>query len=430
MLRITRKELAPGVQLTAVHTQKFKTCLLGVTFLAALSQETAAENALIPAVLRRGTKNHPDMESLSAALDDLYGGSIEPMVRKKGETHCIGFVGSFLDDKYVPEESRILESAADLMAELLFAPAGTPGEFHQEYLDGERVNLISRIRAQMNEKRQYSMTRLVEEMCAGEAYGVNKLGTADSAAKITAQNLWHRYEALLSGAPVEMYYCGSAPLERLEQALKPLVSRLSGTFRKEKPICNVTVKAPSEPRFFEDHMDVTQGKLALGFRLDSDFYETSDLPVLMMLNAVYGGTTTSKLFMNVREKLSLCYFASSLLDKHKGLMLVSSGIEFDKFEQAKTEILDQLNACRTGSISGEELESARRFVISSLQAVLDSQGKLEDYWLGQSVSDQTVAPEELARSVAKVNAAQMVQMAVRMRLDSIYFLNGKGALNR
>ena len=210
MTEVTRRELFPGVWLRTVHTNKFKSSYLSLTLLAPLDPETAAANALVPSVLRRGTAVHPDMESLSAALDELYGGAIEPAVRKKGETQCVGFVASFLDDAYTLKGERLLESAAALLGELLLRPRTADGVFDPDYVAGERANLIDRIRAQVNDKRTYALQRLTREMCRYEAFGVDKLGDEETVAAVTPQSLWARYQDLLSTARVEVYYCGSA----------------------------------------------------------------------------------------------------------------------------------------------------------------------------------------------------------------------------
>ena len=210
MIEVTRTQLLPGVHLTAVQTQKFKSSVLGMQFLLPLAREQAALHALLPMVLRRGTAEHPDMESLSAVLDELYGGSLEPTVRKKGETQCVGFVGSFLDDAYTLDGSAVLEPSAALLGELVLRP----------YTRQERENLVTRIRAQVNDKRQYAQVRVVAEMCAGEPFGVDKLGDEASAAAITPQKLWDCYQQVLRTAPIEFYYCGSAPLERVRAAVQ------------------------------------------------------------------------------------------------------------------------------------------------------------------------------------------------------------------
>jgi predicted Zn-dependent peptidase len=428
MTDVIYKELLPGVRLTAVHTNKFKTCLLGMTLLAPLDAATASANALIPMVLRRGTRSCPDLQALSAALDELYGGSVEPMVRKKGETQCVGFVGSFLDDAYAPDGAMLLEPAAALMGDLLLRPATEGGAFRADYTEGERANLIDRIRAQINDKRQYSMLRLAQLMCAGEAYGVDKSGDARSAAAVTPQLLWERYHKLLSEAPLELYFCGSAPIDRVEKAFSAALQGLPRATGRKKPECLVKSRAAEgAPAYFTDRLDVTQGKLAMGFRTGGVSAPSDKLPALMVFNAVFGGTTTSKLFMNVREKLSLCYFASSMLEMQKGIMLVSSGIEFDKNQRARDEILAQLDACKKGEIEVQELEGARASVMGTLRSSMDSHARLEDHWLAQAVAGLTVGPGELADRIAGVTLQQVVEVAGDVELETVYFLDRKEA---
>ena len=426
MAELTRSELFPGVHLMAVHTEKFKSCVLGASFLAPLDRTTAACNALVPSVLRRGTQEHPDMESLSAALDELYGGSIEPVVRTRGETQCVGFLGSFLDDAYTLDGSAILEKAADLLGELLLRPCTEQGVFRRDYTDSERQNLIDRIRAQVNDKRSYALLRLKREMCAGEPFGVDRLGDESSARAITPESLWARYQDLLRTAPMELYYCGSAKPERVADALRAALSQLP-TDGVRTPLPRPAAKeAPAQPREVVESLDVTQGKLTMGLRTGSTVW-SEDYPALLLANAIFGGTTTSRLFLHVREKLSLCYYASSQLEKLKGVMLVSSGVEFDKVGEARAEILAQLEACRKGAFEDWELEGARRSVVSALHSAMDAQARLEDFWLGQAVAGLTEDPEALARRVEEVTREQVVAAFSSLQLDTIYFLKGREA---
>lgn len=426
MAELTRSELFPGVHLTAVHTEKFKSCVLGASFLAPLDRTTAACNALLPSVLRRGAEAHPDMESLSAALDELYGGSIEPVVRTRGEVQCVGFLGSFLDDAYTLDGSAILEKAAALLGELLLRPCTEQGVFRCDYTDRERQNLIDRIRAQVNDKRSYALLRLKREMCAGEPFGVDRLGDEASARAITPESLWARYQELLHTAPMELYYCGSARPERVADALRAALSQLpTGGARAPLPR-PVAKEAPAQPRTVVESLDVTQGKLTMGLRTGCAVW-SGDYPALLLANAVFGGTTTSRLFLHVREKLSLCYYASSQLEKLKGVMLVSSGVEFDKVDQAREEILAQLAACQRGEFEDWELEGARRSVVSALHSAMDAQARLEDFWLGQAVAGLTEDPEALARRVENVTREQVAAAFSSLQLDTIYFLKGREA---
>ena len=425
MTQVTRTDLMPGVHFRAISTGKFKSSYLSITFLTPLNRETAASNALIPYVLRRGSQEHPDMESISAALDELYGGAIEPMVRKKGETQCVGFVASFLDDAFALEGEAILEPAAKLMGELLLRPYTQEGAFCPDYTAGEKANLIDRIRSQVNDKRAYSTLRLKQLMCRDEAYGVDVWGDEEGAAAITPQGLWQRYRQLLSSCEVEVYYCGSAAPQRAEQAVKAALAGLPRREELEETDCEIRLTAPVQPQVIEEAMDVTQGKLAMGFRTGGMSVWEEDYPALVMLNAIYGGTTLSKLFMNVREKLSLCYYASSNIEKMKGILWVSSGIEFDKYQQAKDEILEQLEAIRRGEIEPWELEGARRTIMTGHLTTLDSQSRQEDFWLGQAAAGVDEGLESLCARIEQITLEQVVQAAKRLQLDTIYFLKGR-----
>lgn len=425
MSQVTRRELFPGVWLRTVHTNKFKSSYLSLTLMAPLDRGTAGANALIPSVLRRGTAVHPDMESLSAALDELYGGAIEPVVRKKGETQCVGFAASFLDDAYALKGEKILEPAAALLGELLLKPYTRDGHFCPDYTAGEKANLIDRIRAQINDKRTYATQRLTQEMCRYELFGVDKLGDEESVSALTPEGLWERYQRLLREAQVEVYYCGSAAPERVEEALKAALSALPVSEDRLDPDCEVRVTAGPEPILVEEAMDVTQGKLSLGFRTGGQTCWEKSFPALYLAVAVYGGTTLSKLFMNVREKLSLCYYASATLERMKGLVLVSSGIEFGKYQTAKDEILAQLEAVRRGEIEDWELEGSRRTLIGMCHATLDDQGRQEEFWLGQAAAGLEYGPEELAASLERVTREEVAQAARCLELDTVYFLKGK-----
>ena len=425
MSQVIRRELFPGVWLRTVHTNKFKSSYLSVTLLTPLDRETAGANALIPEVLRRGTAVHPDMESLSAALDELYGGAVEPIVRKKGETQCVGFLASFLDDAYALKGEKILEPAATLLGELLLNPYTQNGVFASDYTAGEKANLIDRIRAQINDKRTYATQRLAQEMCKYEAFGVDKLGDESRVSAITPESLWERYQTLLREAQVEVYYCGSASPDRVAEALKGALDRLPVNENRVDPECSVRVSAGPEPIVVEEEMDVSQGKLTMGFRTGGLTCWEEEFPALFLCVAVFGGTTLSKLFMNVREKLSLCYYASATLEKMKGLVLVSSGIEFDKYQTAKDEILAQLEAVRQGEIEDWELEGSRRTLIGACQATLDDQGRQEEYWMGQTAAGLELAPEEFAAQLEAVTREQVSAAARKLELDTIHFLKGK-----
>lgn len=423
MSTVTRNQLMPGVFLTSIHTPKFKSSMLSMTLLTPLRKETAAVNALIPFLLRRGSESHPDMQSLAAALDQLYGGSIEPAVRKRGETQCVGFVGSFLDDAYALDRSRVLEPAAGLMGELLLRPYTQEGAFCPEYTQQEKANLADRIRAEINDKRQYAVSRLVEEMCAGEPYGVGRMGREEDVEPITPQSAWEQYQALLAHSRLEVYYCGSTQPQEVGRILEKV---LKGLPREGGYEVGETIVTPLalQIRQVTESLDVAQGKLTMGFRTGGITMADPRYPALILCNALFGGTTTAKLFLNVRERLSLCYYASSSLDRYKGVMLVSSGVEFADKQRAEDEILAQLEACRRGEFEPWEVDGARSYTASSLMTIPDSQSRQEDWWMSQTAAGLAQSPQELAQAVKDVALKDAVAVAKGLSLDTVYFLKG------
>jgi predicted Zn-dependent peptidase len=387
----------------------------------------AAATALIPRVLRRGSAAHGDMRAIADALDGLYGARVEPTVRKKGELQCVGFYASFVDDDFLPKGENVLEKTAALVGELLLMPRTRGGLLQHDYVDGERVNLINDIRAGINDKRVYALDRLLSNMCSGEAFGANRLGDESTARAVTAKALTRRYQELISTADIEIFYCGAASPDRvasaLTDALAPLPRRSAGRPRG----ADVLLEPPAPgPRRFTEALDVQQGKLAVGFRL-GECMKAPDYPALAVFNAVFGGSVTSKLFLNVRERLSLCYYASSSVEKHKGVMTVSSGVDFDKFDEALREIYAQLDAVAAGDISDWELLSAKRAVITSVKSALDTPAGLEELYFDHAVASIKFAPEELAGLAGLVTRESVAAIAAGIRADSEFRLTGAPA---
>jgi predicted Zn-dependent peptidase len=418
-VEVIRTQLAEGVYLTCLPAKKFKTSLLSAQFVAPLREETAALYALLPAVLRRGTVRCPDMGSLSAELDRLYGAQIDYTVRKKAESHCIGFVASLIDDAFVPGGEKLLEPVAALLGELICAPVTKNGRFLQEYVEGERTNLVDAIRGVLNDKRDYADLRLLQEMCGGEPYGVSRFGDERSAERITPQKLFAAYRTLISSARLELFYSGSAEPRRVEQAL---LSALSDLPRERVGELRLSSIHPPrrEVKQVTEEMDVTQGKLGMGFSCGSE-----DTSALLLGNTLFGGSSNSKLFLNVREKLSLCYYASSAYHRQKGLITVSSGVEFENFQRAYDEILLQLQAVQAGHLEDWELEGARSTLLNAYASMGDSQGRLENFYLGQAATGRSETPEELAAEVRDTTAQRVRDAMSTVTLDTVYFLKGK-----
>ena len=419
-MEFNRTELMPGVFLSHLRSDKFKTACMSVTLLTQLRRETAAMNAVIPFVLRRGTTRYSDMEQLSRRMDELYGAAVEPVVRRIGEIQCIGFYGSFPEPDYLPGGEALLGDTCALMAQLLLDPVTRGGLLLPQYVDSEREKLLDIIRSRMNDKRSYALTRCIEEMCCYEDFAVSRFGSESEAENIHYKKLTRHYRELIQTCPVEIFYCGKTDFKAVSAAMRDAFSAMPRGEIDYDIGTDLRMNAVEDHvRFVEEEMDVTQGKLVLGFRL-GECMEEPDIPALYVFNAVYGSGATSKLFMNVREKLSLCYYASSAVYLHKGIMLVSSGIEFDKLDAARDEILAQLD------ITDDELRSAKKSVASDLRAVQDSIGELEGFYLSQALDGLDYGPAELAALAEDVTKEDVQAIAESIECDLIYFLKGSG----
>lgn len=418
-MRSVRSELMPGVGLTQVRSTKFKTGVLSLQLILPLEKKTAAAGALLPAVLRRGTVRFPDTAALSAQLDMLYGAGISCTVRKKAESQCIGFVAGFLDDRFVPDGTRLLEPVAALLGELLLDPVTRNGRFLSEYVEVERENLVDLIRSILDDKRDYADYRLLEEMCARERYGVDRLGDEATAARITNQTLYRFYRRALETARIELFYCGSAEPSRVESALAAALAPLPRA-RMAEPERVSRPAAPDAPRVITETLPVSQGKLALGLRAASN-----DESALLLANMIFGGYSNSRLFLNVREKLSLCYYAGSTYHRSKGIWTVSCGIEPHNYDAALDEILRQLRSLASGALEPWELEGARRCVIGSLRAREDSAGRMEEVFLTRAVTGVDESTDELIASLEAVTPERVAAAAQSVAPDTIYFLRGE-----
>lgn len=425
-----REELLPGVWLTALCTDKFKTGTLTLSLLSQLDGQTASMHALIPHVLRRGTVSLPDMESLDARLDGLYGSRVESSVRRVGEVQVTGFAASFPEDRLLPEKMGLLGRISSLLGELLLRPNTRGGLLLPDYVNGERDKLVERIRAQKNDKDSYAVQRLIQLMCECEPISVGTLGSEESAEGIHYTKLTRRWRELTATAPIELFYCGSEEFAAVSDAL---AEALTGLPRGEIATdigTDVRMNSLEESaREFTDYMDVTQGKLAMGWRLGDSMLEP-DVPALMVFNAVFGGSVTSKLFMNVRERLQLCYYASSGLDWQKGLLIVSSGVAFDKLGAARDEILAQLGAIKEGKVTEDELVAARRAVRHRLSTMADDPFSLENHYLSVNIAGSDASPGELAAACEDVTLEDVVEIARNTECDAIYYLRaGEDAEN-
>ena len=414
-------ELMPDVWLTTVRTRKFKTSCWGLQLLTPLKRDTAAMNALLPSVLRRGTARLPDQASITAELDELYGGSIEPTVSKRGDMQCIGFRAYFLDESCLPGGAALLERAAGLLGELLLHPATRNGRLRQDYVLSERDNLIRRIESRRNNKRLYAAQRIVEEMFAHTDYAVSRLGTLEEAQRITAMKLFRQYREVLEHAPIELFYCGSAPAEQVELAWREALMGLPRA-QTRYLVTTDSRRPPFEKVIYtREQMSVRQGKLEMGFRVGFGISDAM-YPALMVANAMFGGTPGSRLFRHVREKRGLCYYASSDLRSLKGFLTVSCGVDPANFAAAEEEILAQLTELQEGNFTDEEFEAAKRSVLRSMELAEDDPAALRNQWVRDRAGGEPFEIDRFRAQVRDVTETQAAAAAMEIVLYNVYEL--------
>ena len=425
-MEMSRIELMPGVWLNHLRSDKFKTACLSVNLLTQLTRETASMNALLPYVLRRGCTHYDSMEAVSARLDELYGAAVEPVVRRLGEVQSIGFYASIPESEFLPGKEDVLRPACELLAELLLDPATRGGLLLPRYVDSEREKMLDALRASVNDKRSYAVKRCLEEMCCFEDFSAGRLGSVEEMKNVRYQKLSKHYRSLLQQCPIEIIYCGRAERRRLAAILRDVLATLPRGEIDEEIGTEIRMNAlEDQPREVVEPMAVSQGKLVIGFRL-GDCMEDPDPAALIVFNGVFGSGSSSKLFVNVREKLGLAYYAGSMLDMHKGLLLAAAGVDFDKKEAAQEEIFRQLEAVRRGEISEAELQAARAGAAADLRMAEDSHGELEGFWLSQIVRGLDYGPAELAGLCEEVSAEEVSAVAQSLDCDLIYFLTGNG----
>lgn len=419
-MSVVKKKIADGVFLNFIETDKFKTNYLSVNFITNLNKETASLNSLIPMVLNRGTVKYPTMAEINAYLENLYATGIYSRVYKRGENQIIGFASYMLDNSYTIDDTDILAGTLDMLEQLIFYPRTENDVFVNSYVEGEKNNLIDQINAVINNKNRYAIWRCQEEMCKDEVFGIADTGTVTDVEKITPQSLYEQYQKVLNESQIEIYYVGQCDIDLLSSKI---ANTFTGIKHIDKPLETVVIRKADKVKDITEDQPVTQGKLSLGFRTGSVLND-GDYHKFIMFNEIFGGSPTSKLFMNVREKLSLCYYCHSIAESLKGIMVVASGIEVANRDLAQSEILLQLDNIKNGIISDEEMTSARNSIINGYRTINDSSGSLEAWYMGRMLAGITSSPEEAIDFINTVTKDDIIAFANKITLDTVYFMRG------
>jgi len=413
-------ELMPGITLRCFPDNRFKQSALSIQFLRPMCREEAALNALLPAVLLRGCEGCPDLRDITLRLDDLYGASVGALVRRVGDYQTTGLHCGFIDDRYALQGDAIAEPMFGFLRQLLLQPVLEKGVFRTDYVESEKRNLISTIESQKNDKRAYAGSQLIRKMCAEDSFGIPRLGEKEQVAAITAESLYAHYLRVLKESPIHLFYVGSAEPARIAEGLKTL---FRGLDRACIQLPSQSAYHVSQPGDYTEQLDVTQGKLCMGFYTPVTL-RTADFAAMQVMNVIFGAGMTSKLFMHVREKLSLCYDIGSGYHSSKGIVTVSAGIDFHQEPVVRQQVLTQLEACQTGDISENELTAAKQALIAQLQSTHDSPGAIEGYYATAALSGLRWTPAEYTENIISVTAADVARVARSLQLHTVYFLKG------
>ena len=412
--------LQNGAEGLFIKNERFNTTSVSFNFYLPLSADTAALYALLPFMLTTCGEEYPDFSVLNYKLSRLYGASLDASAEKLGDYQLLRIRISVIDDKYTFENESLLSRAADMLLSLIFKPKAENGAFCEDDLYREKRKAIEHIKGEISEKRIYAKNRLIEEMYKGKAYGVPKCGTVEEVEKITGESLYTAWENMLKKAFIRVQVIGSSLPSRF---FETIAERLGGISRAENTDCKLNEPtAPIEkPNEITERMAVKQGKLVMGFSTDMYGEDDVSLP-LMVMTDIFGGGPYSKLFSNVREKMSLCYYCSASTVRGKGLITVDSGVEAENAEKAQREILNQLDSVKKGEFTDFEYEASLKSIRDSLNSYNDSQVTL-DTWYALKANNKTLySPEEIGEKISAITREDIINAAKGVRLHTVYRL--------
>lgn len=388
-----------GIEVYNIKSERFKTNTINIFFQDNLKEASVALNALFPSVLRRGCKGLPTLKDINLYLEELYGAVFDCGIVKKGEKQIIHFYFEYISDKYTFDDNKNFEKAMDFLLNIIYEPALQEGSFNKEYVEQEKTNLKMLIESRANDKVQYALDRCYELMCKDEPFGLYEGGTVTQVDNTTPDELYKHYKEKVENLPMQIFITGilgDSDIEKLKNRLKCVKRGATKGL-----ISSIVKKGVDEVRYYEDAMDVNQGKLSMGFRTnitskDDDYY------ALLVYNGILGGGMHSKLFQNVREKAGLAYYVFAGLEKFKGLMIIGSGIDIKERERAKDLILEQLSEIREGNITDYEFESTIKSLETGIHSIKDSQMQVVDFYLSQLISETHDTLEGILRKIQRV----------------------------
>lgn len=408
-----------GYKLHVVKTEKFKTNTIVWKMKTPLTRENVTKRALLPYVLQSSSKAYPSTSKLRSYLDELYGANLYVDVSKKGEYQVISFSLEIANEKFLSDPEPLLKKGMELIAEILVNPLAENEAFDKETVEKEKRTLKQRIQAVHDDKMRYSNFRLVQEMCAGEPYALHVNGEIDDIAEINEQNLYAYYKQAFAEDELDLFIIGDVNEDEVQSIAENLLKFEQRTPKKVESVQSANV----EEKTVKEKEDVKQGKLNIGYRTNI-LYGDKDYYALQVFNGIFGGFSHSKLFLNVREKASLAYYVASRLESHKGLMMVMSGIEFNNFDLAVKIIREQMQAMQAGDFTDQEIEQTKAVIENQMLETLDTARGMVEVLYHNVVSEQKVSLDDWLVGMGKTTKEEIVEVANKVQMDTIYFLTG------
>jgi len=417
------EEIKKGVKLHYLETKKFKTNIMAIFVTMPLTREGITKEALIPAVLKRGTENFKTQEEISIELENMYGASFDCGIEKTGDNHILKFYIETIGDEFTPKQENLSKEAINLLLEIVFNPLTENNQFLSNYVNAEKNNLKQLIEAKIDNKDKYAFDRCVEEMYKEKEYGLYKYGYVEDLEKINAKNLYEHYNKIMSEAKIDIFVSGNFEKSKISEVINNNENIQKIKDREDKHIINneeTEIKEKVEEREISEQKDITQGKLVIG--LDIMQNEKDSKYAICLYNVILGESATSKLFQNVREKASLAYTARSNYIRQKNNIYIRCGIEIENYEKALKIIKEQLEDMKNGNFTDEEIENAKKYMISGIKTVKDEQDSEITYYLGQELSGDFKSFEEYAEKIEGVTREQIQKIANKIEINTIYFL--------
>lgn len=432
LMNETKEDMIPvklpmghAMTLYAIKTDRFKTGMLSASMVKACDAVRSPQSTFLLSVLKRGTQQYPSAAKLNERLDYLYASSLSTRNYRYGDGQVIGFCTEFLDSRYLGEhvDCDIAEGCIQLMAELMFRPlCDEDGLLSAKHVESERKVLQDMILSCKNQPSVYAQARFAEVMFVGEPCGIPLYGTEAQVEQTTRADLAQVRGLWLDTAPLDFFYIGPEEPERIKALLEKNFTTFAPTYPSVYRAADVIRRAESVRRVTEDR-DVSQGKLNLGYRTDCTIMDEG-FPAMALANELFGASPVAKLFMQVREKLGLCYSIGSSFDIYKGVMRVSCGIDPDKYSLVCEKIAEEWDKVRRGAFTEEEWQAARRSLDNSYRTIWDSPSALEGFYYGRMLCGVGDTVEDCRRRFASVTREAVMEAASRVTLDTVYFLRG------